>query len=107
MNKKLLYLAGRHHIMELIIGAVFNKCMGFSSTPDVLLFKRFQAYWEFIDKNKYKTGINNKDILAQVADIKDNRIKFAEKLLHDPHSRDDYREFLELILIFLGKTPFS
>ncbi|GBN35817.1 hypothetical protein AVEN_136996-1 [Araneus ventricosus] len=86
MNKKLLYLACRHHIVELIISAVFNKCMGFSSAPDVLLFKRFQAYWEFIDKNKYETGINN-DILAKVADIKDDRIQFAEKLLHYSHSR--------------------
>ncbi|GBM56885.1 hypothetical protein AVEN_227383-1 [Araneus ventricosus] len=54
MNKKLIYLACRHHIMELIIGAVFNKCMGFSSAPDVLLFKRFQAYWEFINKNSIR-----------------------------------------------------
>lgn len=81
LDKTLLYLACRHHIMELIIGAVFEKCMGLSSAPEVLLFKRFQAYWEFIDKNKYTTGINNKDILSQVADIKEDRIKFAEKLL--------------------------
>ncbi|GBL69778.1 hypothetical protein AVEN_177535-1 [Araneus ventricosus] len=91
--------------MELIIGAVFNKYMGFSSAPDVLPFKRFQAYWEFTDKNKYKAGINNKDILAQVDDIKDDRIKFAEKLLHYFPSRDNYQEFLELILMFIGKTP--
>ncbi len=53
LNKELLSFACRHHIMELIISAVFEVCIGVTSSPEVTLFKRFQVYWRLIDTNKY------------------------------------------------------
>src|SRR6218665_2252441 len=47
LEKELLSLACtcRHHIMELIIGAVFHVRMGTTtSSPEVQLFKRFKEY---------------------------------------------------------------
>ena len=41
-GRELLYLACRHHILELIAGAAFTATMGSSSAPEVLFFKRFQ-----------------------------------------------------------------
>src|SRR6218665_1098873 len=39
LEKELLSLTCRHHIMELIIGAVFQVCMGATtSSPEVRLF---------------------------------------------------------------------
>jgi len=59
LGKSLLLFACRHHIMEVIIGKVFQCCMGSSSSPEVLLFKRFQTQWQFIDRTRYETGITN------------------------------------------------
>ena len=49
-ERVLLSLACRHHVMELVIGSVFQVCMGSSSCPEVPLFNRFQAHWAFIDQ---------------------------------------------------------
>ncbi|KAK2716028.1 hypothetical protein QYM36_010560, partial [Artemia franciscana] len=105
LGKELLSLACRHHIMELVIGAAFRVCMGSTSSPKVPLFKRFQDYWRFIDTDKYETGIAADDVARLVDDIKQSTIDFANKHLEQSQPRDDYKEFLELVLIFLGATP--
>ncbi|KAK2703548.1 hypothetical protein QYM36_018015 [Artemia franciscana] len=105
LGKELLSLACRHHIMELVIGAAFRVCMGSTSSPEVPLFKRFQDYWRFIDTDKYETGIAADDVARLVDDIKQSTIDFANKHLEQNQPRDDYKEFLELVLIFLGATP--
>lgn len=52
LQHNVLYFPCCHHIMELIIGAAFEKTAGTggSSGPDIKLFKRFRDQWEFIDK---------------------------------------------------------
>ena len=43
LDKNLLYLACQHHIMELVIGGVFDKLNAASSSkPAFSIFKRFQ-----------------------------------------------------------------
>ncbi|KAK2727011.1 hypothetical protein QYM36_007756 [Artemia franciscana] len=105
LGKELLCLGCRHHIMELVIAAAFRVCMGSTSSPEVPLFKRFQDYWRFIDTDKYETGIAADDVARLVDDIKQSTIDFANKHLEQSQPRDDYKEFLELVLIFLGATP--
>jgi len=51
-KKEVLSLACRHHIMELIIGAVFQVCLGGTSSPEVPLLQCFQQFWEFVDQDK-------------------------------------------------------
>ncbi|KAK2721327.1 hypothetical protein QYM36_003567 [Artemia franciscana] len=80
-------------------------CMGLTSSPEAPLFKRFQDYWRFIDTDKYETGIAADDVAHLVDDIKQSTIDFANKHLEQSQPRDDYKEFLELVLIFLGATP--
>ena len=41
-GKDMLWLACRHHILEIILEAVVLLCLGPSSGPDIPLFKRFQ-----------------------------------------------------------------
>ena len=42
LEKKLLSLACRHHILEIVVGAVFTKCLKLPpSGPNVQLFNRF------------------------------------------------------------------
>jgi hypothetical protein len=40
--------------LELIAGAAFAKSMGSSSAPEVLLFKRYQVHWKFIDQDRFE-----------------------------------------------------
>ncbi|KAG0719180.1 hypothetical protein GWK47_051033 [Chionoecetes opilio] len=45
------------HILELVVHAVFVRVLGCSSSPEHLLFKRFQTSWESIDREDFGTGI--------------------------------------------------
>jgi len=105
LDKELLPLACRHHIAELIIGSTFQVCMGATSAPQVLLFKRFQQQWEYLDREKYQTGVDCPDVASYLLDIKDSILQFAMQHLAESQPRDDYREFLELTVIFLGGAP--
>lgn len=59
LNRKLLALPCRHHILELHSKAAFTASFGTSSAPTVLIFARFQKYWENIDQTKFEHGIKD------------------------------------------------
>jgi len=105
LGKELLLLACRHHIMELIIGAVFKVCMGSSSSPEVPFFKRFREHWTSVDTNKYEPGIANSDVASLEEDIRQSTIHYANTYLEQKLPRDDYKEFLELVIVSLGSAP--
>ena len=44
------------HIHEIILEATVTTCLGPSTGPQINIFKRFQAYWRFIDQSKYKAA---------------------------------------------------
>ena len=44
-------------------------------------------------------------VSKSVQDIRDSIIVFANRYLAESQPRDDYREFLELVVIFLGSVP--
>lgn len=106
MNKELLFLACRHHIMELIVGAAFEKTpIGTSTGPDNLFFKRFRDYWQFIDIKKFQTASSDPMVESLVAPYRSDILEFAHRHLATKQPRDDYREFLELSVTFLGDVP--
>jgi len=105
LGRNLLYLACRHHILELVLACVFTTSMGPTSGPDVQIFKRFQKHWEYIDQSNFKPAVVADDTHNSIADVKDEAIDFAMKQLQTFQPRDDYRELLELVIIFLGGTP--
>jgi hypothetical protein len=106
LGRELMYLACRHHIMEVVIGKVFQVCMGSSSSgPEVLLFKRFKERWHLIDKTRFQTGIDNENVACSLLDVKEDILEFCNKQLVETQPRDDYREFVELTVIFLGGVP--
>ena len=53
LGTDLLFLACHHHMLEIVIGAVFVSCMGPFAGPEVLIFKRFQARCEFLDLENF------------------------------------------------------
>ncbi|XP_044586532.1 uncharacterized protein LOC123266358 [Cotesia glomerata] len=105
LKKPLLYLACRHHIYELILRSVVEVVWPGSNSPNVPIFVRFQNSWKNIDQTKYETGIQDSIINKEVHGKKDEIISFIVTELQKKHDRDDYKELLELVLIFLGGTP--
>lgn len=105
LGKEILSLACRHHIMELVIGAVFKVCLGVTSSPEVPLFARFQKYWEFVAQDRYDTGMADEFVSRSLKNIRGSTIEFANRYLTESQPRDDYMEFLELVIIFLGAVP--
>lgn len=104
MDKNMLWLACRHHTMEIMLSAVVDQSLAPSSGPDIQLFKRFKNTWNTIDQSDFKTIPDDAEanILAEVAA---DRISFAKKQLQVHQPRDDYRELLNLTIIFLGGVP--
>jgi hypothetical protein len=100
-NRDLLYFPCRHHIFELVLRSCFDTLMGTTSGPDMLLFKRFKETWTKLDKKIYITGTNEVS-----DDVRSTILRFLEyHLSMKKQQRDDYRELLELTMIFLGGIP--
>lgn len=104
-NNKLLSLACRHHIMEIIISAVYSIALADESrSPNLNLFVRFKAEWNNINSNEFEFAIESDEISKLFNHTEKNEL--IEFILHQyslqNHSRKDYIEFLELALIFLG-----
>ena len=106
LSRDLLCLACRHHILELIAAAAFKKVLPSSSSPNIQLFKRFKDNWEFIDQAKYEDASTDEVAASGVEDIQEEMIKFNEGVwTTETQPRDDYRELMELTLLFLGRSP--
>lgn len=105
LDRDLLFLACRHHVFELVIGSAFEKTFGASSGPSVLLFQRFQKQWEYIDKKNFQAANTDEFVANAVSSKKAQLLTFAKSHLMSVQPRDDYREFLELAIIFLGESP--
>ena len=54
---------------------------------------------------KYEPGIANSDVTSLVEDIRQSTIHYANTYLEQKLPRDDYKEFLELVIVFLGSAP--
>ncbi|KAK4318004.1 hypothetical protein Pmani_010957 [Petrolisthes manimaculis] len=104
-GRELLQLGCRHHVLELVAGAAFSEAMGTSSAPDVLLFKRFKSSWQDIDKTTYEDSSTDDYTAKAVAEFKDEMVQMLEMAVKVKQPRDDYRELLELTIIFLGAVP--
>lgn len=103
LGRDLLYLACRHHVLELALRAAFEAKFGRTTGPDVSLFKGFKDAWSTIDKTKFKSGINMTKVKSafQAPEIED-QINFCFEQLKLNHSRADHKELLELAILFLG-----
>ena len=49
--------------------------------------------------------MNDLDVVAAIAISRDDFVMFCHQKLTEEHPRDDYKELLELALIFVGETP--
>ena len=100
LKTPLLWMACRHHVLELILGKAFSELFGESSGPEIPLFKKLQDVWYDLDL----TDLILPDIPPYLQNHSAEILTFVEDSLKDPNStpRDDYKEQLELAKIFLG-----
>lgn len=102
LGRCLLALACRHHIFEIIIGAIFTTVLGQTKGPTIPIFLRFKKSWASIDKLKFEPGVKDDAIKNALTDVHDEIIIFCQDELKKPMIRHDYQELLNLTLIFLG-----
>lgn len=107
IGRELLHLACRHHIMELVLSAAFKTVFGTSSGPDVLLFKRFRDQWDKIDKENFQPAATDEYVSRTLSPFCKDIMEFINKQLLQQQVRDDYRELLELSIIFIGEIPIG
>src|SRR5215469_8586913 len=77
--------------------------MGSTTGPHPDIFKRFITAWNKIDKRKYDIGISDNLIQKQLTpEVIANVTAEFETKLTESHPRDDYKELLQLVLVFVG-----
>jgi hypothetical protein len=102
LNRQLLWLACRHHMMELILAKVFSLCFGSSKSPDIPILKRFRSSWSKVNCDDYKVMVFDNSTVSFVASATEF---FTEFTNYDLLVRDDYREVLELTMLVIGVSP--
>ncbi|KAG7173857.1 hypothetical protein Hamer_G018135 [Homarus americanus] len=85
LEKNLLWLPCRHHVHEVVIGGVFDRVMGPSTGPDILVFKRFQAFWPNIVQSDYSTAATDQEMDLVVTENREvqapaNDLLFLKKI---------------------------
>ena len=69
--------------------------------PEIIVLQRFQAQWTSIDQKNFQDEFPDNMASAEFSDVKDKMVIFCEPQLLDHQPRNDYRELLKLVLIFL------
>lgn len=103
LGRDLLFFPCRHHISELMIRAVFELYFGKTTAPTVSEFDEFSRQWARIDSTEFDSGLDD-DIIASVLSVEECEyvISFCQETLQNKQPRRDYKELLELTIVFLG-----
>ena len=105
IGRDLLYLPCRHHIYEIILKSVFEEKLFKSTGPEIPLFKKFRKAWTNIDQLKFKSSTEDSYVSGKLQDI-DEKLDFCLYNIEQKQPREDYKEFLELMVVFLrGSHP--
>lgn len=103
LGRNLLYFPCRHHIRELELRAAFESKFGATSSNLVPLFQRFQKEWEKTKSSQIQTGMRDSYVQKHLAGDADDIVEFCRDELRQNVCRDDYKELLQLGLVFLNK----
>lgn len=105
IGRELLWLACRHHMLEIILSKVFTLCFGPSSSPDIPLFKRFKVVWDNIDRDNFQSLPPD----SAIGDFLDPMLIWLNQYANEKSSqlnmRDDYMELIELTMLIFQITP--
>lgn len=108
LEKYLLHLICRHHVLEVVLKHVFETIFGKSSGPTVTTFDMLKESWGYIKRNDCTYDpIEYEELRSPVV----NEF-FEEAIPHvnSDHLRNDYAELNDLVLKFFGiqtSKPFN
>ena len=104
IKKKLLWLACRHHIDEVVLKSEFEYLFGSSSSPQNPCFTQFRDHvWPLLDKDNYSC-LTMKS--RQEKSMKEEAVKLYIQILESEDlPRGDYRECALLMLQILDVVP--
>lgn len=104
LGRDLLFLPCRHHISELLVKAVFELNFGKTSAPEVLLFNRFSKFWKNINTQDFKSGMLDEKVKKAISPTEAELLtKFCLAALQSHYVRAEYKELLQLSLLFIGE----
>lgn len=69
------------------------------------MFEKFKNAWAKIDAKNYEYGINDPTVKTYMKESAVRIIGAVNNILEEKQPREDYKEFLELTLLFLGQKP--
>ncbi|KAK2577913.1 hypothetical protein KPH14_011858 [Odynerus spinipes] len=102
LGRELLLFACRHHVYELVLKTVFEtKIKQITSSPDIPIFKKFRDNWKNIDSNDIELCLDFVKEHVTETNIT-SLLMFYKAELDKAFIRDDYRELVELCVVFLG-----
>lgn len=99
LGRELIWLACRHHVLELLLSKAFCICFGPTTSPETNLFKVFREKWSLFKKKSPKPL----RIKKQLETFRDSTLKTLQAVREWP--RNDYRELFDLTLLVLGSKP--
>ncbi|XP_038113187.1 uncharacterized protein LOC119767778 isoform X1 [Culex quinquefasciatus] len=99
LGRELLWLACRHHVLELLLSKAFCICFGPTTSPETNLFKVFKENWPLFKKNSPKPM----RIKKHHQTFRDSTVRTLKSIREWP--RNDYRELFDLTLFALGEKP--
>lgn len=103
LDRKLIKLACRHHMHEIVLKHVFEAKHSATSGPEVPIFNRFAADWENFDHTSFKSGLEDPIVRSKInEDECEAIIIFCNQELQKTQIRADYKELLQLTKAFLG-----
>ena len=104
IDSPVLWLACRRHIAELHIGSATKEICGETKDPGMSLFRRLRDHWSSLEPDM--DDLLLLDLSSLTPELKEEAsdvLKWAqEELKKGTFPRDDYREFLELVIVSLG-----
>lgn len=115
LNKPLLRLMCRHHILEIIIKDVYNHLFT-SDTPNNIFYLMLRGIWAELRENDFSFEPFNEDnffedmdLEAYEAFVEMKNMATTDLISHSrsKHVRDDYKEVTLLALKFLGKDQIT
>ena len=107
LGHELLWVACRHHMLEVVLGDVFKSSYGPSGGLNIPLFIRFRHHWSSINQSSWSSA-KEKDSLhtlltGELSDHKKRAFHELKSALESgTHPREDYKELLWLSYLFLG-----
>ncbi|KAG7170763.1 hypothetical protein Hamer_G021698 [Homarus americanus] len=104
LEKQLLRLGCRHHVMELVVRAAASNIFGKTSAPTDPLFQTLKKRWSQLDHSQYlRLDIANLPESDWLSHLRHRTVSYLVTVTE--WAREDYREAAELTLLVLGVNP--